>query len=299
MRGVFIAVLGAVVGAVLGLATLGAGAAWADDAPSAPPPDKSGFTLFNPTPDADLRSLCTDRPTKSNAPCTVDAGHWQVEADIYNVTTQTTDGVTTVTQLFTNPTLKLGVTNTLDFEINITPYEEVKTHDSVAGTTVTARGAGDLFLKAKWNLVGDDGGAFSAALFPYIKIPTAGRVIGNGEVEGGLLVPLQFNLPANWQLAVVPEVDALANAVGSGRHANGSLDLALSYPVTKTVTLSGEIWGDANWDPSGTIYQATFDLGAAWIPPKSPTFQLDGGVNIGLNRATPALQAYVGVSRRF
>ena len=282
----------------LGMALLGADAAWADDA-SAPPPDKSGFTLFNPTPDADLRSLCTDRPTKSTAPCTVDAGHWQVESDIYNFTTQTTDGVTTITQLFTNPTLKLGVTNTLDFEVNIAPYEEVSIHDSVGGTTVTARGAGDLFLKAKWNLIGDDGGSFAAAILPYVKVPTAGHVIGNGEVEGGVLAPMQWNLPANWQLAVVPEVDALADAAGSGHHPNVSLDLALAYPVTKEITLAGEIWGDMNFDPGGTVSQASFDLGASWIPPKSPTLQFDGGVNLGLNRATPGVQAYVGISHRF
>jgi hypothetical protein len=280
----------------LGLALMGAGAACADE-PS--PPDKSGFTLFNPTPDADLRSLCTDRPTKSTAPCTVDAGRWQVEADVYNVTTQTTDGVTTTAQLFTNPTLKLGITNTLDFEVNIAPYEEVQVHDSVAGTTATGRGVGDLFLKAKWNLVGDDGGSFAAAILPYVKVPTAGRVIGNGEVEGGVLAPMQWNLPANWQLAVVPELDALADAAGSGHHANVSLDLALAYPITKEVTLAGEVWGDMNFDPAGTVSQASFDLGVAWIPPKSPTVQLDGGVNLGLNRATPGLQAYVGVSHRF
>ena len=287
----------AVLIAAIGLPLLAASGARADDAPA--PPDKSGFTLFNPTPDADLRSLCTDRPTKSTGPCTVDAGHWQVESDIYNFTTQTTDGVTTKTQLFANPTLKLGITNTVDFEVNITPYEEVRIHDSVAGTTVEVWGAGDLFLKAKWNLVGDDGGDFAAAILPYVKVPTAGRVIGNGQVEGGVLAPLQFNLPAKWQLAVVPEVDAFADTVGSGHHANSSLDLALSYPATKTITLAAEVWGDANFDPSGTVYQASFDLGASWIPPKALTLQLDAGVNLGLNRATPGVQAYVGVSHRF
>jgi hypothetical protein len=283
---------------VVGLALIGAGSARADE-PSGPPPDKSGFTLFNPTPDADLRSLCTDRPTKSTAPCTVDAGRWQVEADVYNFTTQTSDGVTTTTQLFTNPTLKLGITNTLDFELNIAPYEQVQIHDSVAATKVTAGGVGDLFLKAKWNLIGDDGGEFAAAILPYVKVPTAGHVIGNGEVEGGVIAPLQWNLPANFQLAVVPELDALADAVGSGHHANTSLDLALSYPVSKEITLAGEVWGDMNFDPAGTVSQASFDLGVAWIPAKSPTVQLDGGVNLGLNRATPGVQAYVGVSHRF
>src|ERR1039458_7073188 len=39
------------------------------------PPDKSDFTLFNPTPDADLRSFSTDRPPKANSPYTADTGH--------------------------------------------------------------------------------------------------------------------------------------------------------------------------------------------------------------------------------
>ena len=69
--------------------------------------------------------------------------------------------------------------------------------------------------------------------------------------------------------------------------------------MTKTVTVVVEVWGDANFDPAGTVNQASFDLGAAWIPAKLPNFQLDGGVNLGLNRATPGVQAYVGVSRRF
>jgi hypothetical protein len=87
------------------IALAGAGRAAADDAPA---PDKSGFTAFNHTPDADLRSLCADRPSKATGTCTVDAGHWQFESDIYNVTFQTVDGVSTRTELFTNPTLKLA-----------------------------------------------------------------------------------------------------------------------------------------------------------------------------------------------
>jgi hypothetical protein len=274
-------------------------AARADDQASAPPPDKSGFTLFNPTPDADLRSLCTDRPTKSTSPCTVDAGHWQLESDVYNFTGDTAGGVTVNTQLFTNPTLKLGVTNNLDLEVNIVPYEEVTTHVAGAVASRTAAGVGDLFLRAKWSLAGDDAGDFGFALVPYIKAPTAAPGVGNGAVEGGVVAPLQFNLPANWQLVIDPEVDALANAVGPGRHLNTSGLVSVGYPVTKTVTLSAELWGDVNFDPAGTVTQTSFDLGAAWIPAKAPNFQLDGGVNLGLNRATPGVQASLGVSRRF
>jgi hypothetical protein len=275
---------------------LGPALAWADDPPA---PDKSGYTVLDPTPDDQLRSLCTDRPTKSTSPCTVDAGHWQIESDVYNYTEQSSGGVTTATQLFTNPTVKLGLTNNLDVELNIAPYEQVSTHDGASGATTTFNGVGDLFLKTKLNLAGDDGGNFAFAIVPYVKVPTARLGVGNGKMEEGILAPLQFSLPANWQLVIDPEFDELANAIGGGQHGNVSGLLSFGYPVTKTVTVSIEVWGDANYDPLGTIKQASFDLGAAWIPPKMQNFQLDGGVNLGLNRATPGAQAYVGVSRRF
>ena len=66
-----------------------------------------------------------------------------------------------------------------------------------------------------------------------------------------------------------PEVDALKNNIGQGRHANVSGLLSFSYPATKTVTVSAEIWGDVNDDPTGTVRQASADLGAAWIPASS------------------------------
>ena len=44
--------------------------------------DKSQYTLFNPTPKEQMRPFNTDRPTKSNVPYTVDAGHFQIETDL-------------------------------------------------------------------------------------------------------------------------------------------------------------------------------------------------------------------------
>jgi hypothetical protein len=284
--------------AILALSALSS-AARADDAASAPPPDKSGFSLVNPTPEADLRAFCTDRPTKSTAPCTVDAGHFQYESDVFNLTYDTTGGADTTTLLYTNPTLKLGLTNTIDAELNIAPWETITSKDRHTGRSVRASGPGDLFLRLKANLIGDDGGDVAVALEPYVKVPTAPNGVGDGAVEGGLIAPIQVSLPANWSLTIDPEGDVLKNAVGGGDHFNMSGLLSFSRPVSKTVTLSLEVWSDVNFDPGDTVIQASFDLGAAWIPPAQPNFQLDGGVNLGLNNRTPAAQAYVGVSQRF
>jgi len=284
--------------AILAFSAL-AGAAYADDAPAAPPPDKSGFSLFDPTPDADLRAFCTDRPTKSTGPCTVDAGHFQYESDVFNLTYDTSGGADTTTVLYTNPTLKLGLTNTIDAEINIAPWETITSKDRTTHRSTRASGVGDLYIRVKANLLGDDGGDIAFALEPYVKVPTAPVGVGNGAVEGGLIAPIQVNLPANWSLTIDPEGDVLKNAVGDGDHFNMSGLLSFSRPLSKTVTLSLEVWSDVNYDPTGTLTQASFDLGAAWIPAAHPNFQLDGGVNLGLNNQTPAAQAYVGVSQRF
>ena len=65
---------------LLASAILTAGTSSAQDAA----PDKSRYTLFDPTPTELLRGFNTDRPTKSNVPFTVDAGRFQYETDLGN-----------------------------------------------------------------------------------------------------------------------------------------------------------------------------------------------------------------------
>jgi hypothetical protein len=269
------------------------------DAPAPPPPDKSGFSAFHPTPDADLRSLCTDRPTKSTGPCTVDAGHIQIESDIANVTIDHTGGFDTTTTLATDPTIKLGLTNTIDGELSIVPYETITTKDRATGVTTRASGVGDLYGRLKINVLGDDSGDVAVAFVPYVKAPTAPLGVGNRAVEAGIIVPISVNLPMNWQLTIDPEADLLKNNADNGRHLNASGLLSFSRPASKTVTLSVELWSDVNYDPQKTVTQVSADLGVAWIPASMPNVQLDGGVNFGLNNVTPAAQVYIGVSRRF
>ena len=287
----------ALAGAVLSVALALPIAAAAQQAP--PPPDKSGFTLFDPTPTADLRPFCVDRPTKSTSPCTVDAGHVQIETDLADVTYDRSGGATMTTWLIADPTLKLGLANTLDVELSIAPVEIVTVRDRATGRSSRQSGVGDLFARLKWSLIGDDGGAVGFALVPYIKAPTASAGLGDGAVEGGLIAPLSVNLPMNVQLVTDPEVDLVRDAVGGGHHVNTSGLIGLSRPISKAVTLSVELWSDIDFDPAGRTTQVSADLGAAWIPPSRPNIQFDGGVNLGLNNRTPGLQAYVGVSRRF
>src|SRR5262249_26690995 len=107
-------------------------------------------------------ALCTDRPSKANAPCTVPAGDFQIEADVANGTRSSADGVTVKTLLGPNPTFKYGVNKSLDVELNIAPWQQVQT--TAGGRTLTDASLSDLFLRAKWAAVTGD--VFNMSLLP-------------------------------------------------------------------------------------------------------------------------------------
>jgi hypothetical protein len=261
-------------------------------------PDKSQYTVFDPVPADQTRSFCTDRPTKSNLPCTVDAGHFQYEADAFNWTYTHSGGATVNTYLFTNPTFKLGLTNTVDVELNIAPAERVTVKNPFGRQSLT--GVGDLFLRTKVNLAGPEGGDFQATLLPYIKVPTAKPGIGNGAVEGGTILPLSFALPMGFTLLFDPEIDILRNTLNTGRHANFQTLANLSRALSDSVTGYAELWGQVSDDPAATTKQASLDLALSWVAWSDlPNLQFDAGTNIGLTSATPKLVAYVGISQRF
>ena len=247
--------------------------------------------------DDNLRDLCPDRPGKATSACTVDEGYFQLESAIFDGSFQHAGGVTTDVWSVADSNLKYGVADDFDVEIELPPLIIVRTHDSRTEATQVLGGIGDLVLRGKWAAVGNSGSDFAIALDPFLKVPTARAGIGNGAVEGGLVVPLALTLPDGWSLGMTPELDAFENNAGDGHHANVADVLSLGRNVTASVTLGAEIWDDTNFDPVATTEAWSFDLVASWL--SNPQTQLDAGVNLGLNRNTPGVEAYCGYSHRF
>jgi hypothetical protein len=260
--------------------------------------DKSQYNLFNPTPDKDLRGFAPDRPAKGTGPTTVDAGRIVVEVEAFNYSRQKSDGVQTTTWVGPNPTIKIGLTDRIDFQINWAPFQQAKVHDSAAGTTDKFSGDTDLYLRSKINLWGNEGtGKTAFAIVPFIKLGTAPEGLGNKSTEGGIIMPYSLNLGNDISLAFTSEIDYLRDSSRHGYHAGYVNSIGLSGPIVKDVTLTGELWSSINRDPGNTIRQYSVDAALAWMA--RPNLQFDIGVNIGLNSDTPALQLYTGVARRF
>ena len=136
-------------------------ALFADPSPT-PTPDKSQYTLFNPTPIDLRRPYNTDRPSKTDSPFTIDAGVFQIESDVWNWTLDEPDtkhGDKRIrTWIVGNTNFKLGLTNWMDLQVFPQFYVNKRTSGPGFGKPLEQDGFGDTTVRLKINLLGDDGG---------------------------------------------------------------------------------------------------------------------------------------------
>jgi hypothetical protein len=282
----------AAVPAVAITAILLPGLAKADDA------DKSGYTLFDPVPDDLMRKFAPDRPTKGFSVRTIDAGHFEIETDLVNYTVSNSPGGLIHSVQGLDPTLKLGLTNWMDFEVQLNGLQYTETFEGPSPFNFqNATGFGDVFLRTKINLFGNDSGPAGFALIPYVKVPSSTPLISNGAVEGGVIAPLALR-PDDFIITLMTEVDDLKNATGNGRFANfvNLVSVSHAVPGTDGINAMVELFSSVGTDP-GTAPIYTLDFGMNFRLDKHTI--LDIGLNLGLNSAAPKVQVYTGISARF
>ena len=239
--------------------------------------------------------ICAARPGKSTPPCTVPAAHWQIESGLADWGVQKADGEQGTLLVIGETTIKYGLSDRSDIEVDVTPWQRVTSRGP--GFRDRAGGIGDLNVLYKQQLTANDA-AIQFALYPYAKIPTAKHSLGNGKWEGGLLVPIAVAIPkSQFGIGLTPEIDWVADADRHGYHAAMVQVASLGWQATGKLNLSAEIWGQWDWDPAGTGKQVSADGSIAYL--LSDNVQIDGGANFGLNRQTPDVELYGGVSKRF
>ena len=269
---------------------------------SEPKPDKSHYNLFNPTPKNLLRSFATDRPDTTESPFTVDAGHFQFEAELVSFSRRASDEDSNTTEdlLFTATNLKVGLLNNVDLQLVVQPYSRTRVKLRDSNQVEETAGFDALVARLKVNVYGNDAfekpGATALAVMPYISIPTVRDGVGGNFVEGGLIIPFSVNLSDQFALALMTQFDMIKNAESNGYHIEYINTASLGYTVTDQLGTFFEIATRfGNQSRFGGIITfntgLTFDLGN--------DLQLDGGINVGLTRASDDIRTFVGLSKRF
>lgn len=241
-----------------------------------------------------LREMTTDRGDLTGTPFTVMKGFFHLETGIFDYERRLHTEHSHETFNWGEINARYGLTDALDFQLIWRPYTEVRKDGDTADPGFHKSGVNDLFVRFKYNLIGNEGGDFALAVLPFVKVPVATGGIGNDMWEGGLKLISQKKIGGNFTF-------------GSSLGANISVDedessylrptatAQLGFEITEKLGAFTEIY--ASWSKDDERYWQT-----AW------NFGLDYDLtehiilDVGLFwffRGEEALTPFIGISWRF
>jgi Putative MetA-pathway of phenol degradation len=265
--------------------------------------DKTQYTLFNPTPDALLRDLTTDRPDTTESPFTVDAGRVQVETNLFGYTRSRPDVDGTVTDsydfLITN--VRIGLTHASEVNVVFQPYGIVRARPLDPVMATRSSGIGGVDIRAKFNLWGndtfEDPGATALALLPFVTLPTdRNNGISSDGVEGGLIVPFAVKLSDKFGLGINAGVHVVRNGDVPGHHVEYLASASLSYEWSEALSSYYEV--AARFNTGNTLGDVAV-LATGFTYKINKNLQLDGGIRFGVTDAADRVSPFFGVSARY
>ena len=268
----------------------------ADPSPTSTP-DKSQYTLFNPTPVDLRRSYNTDRPSKTDSPFTIAAGVFQIESDVWNWQLDKPDikhGDERIrTWIVGNTNFKLGLTNWMDLQVFPQFYVNKRTSGPAFGKPLEQDGFGDTTVRLKINLLGNDGGKLVIGFLSSLKIPTNTGDTGNHVWEPGFELPVSYSLPWGFTLFAQTRIDILDKARSSNMQVQWQNPIGLSRTIVGNLSGYVEFYDAVSSGPwvgtldTGLIYQVT------------PNCSIDVNSFFGLTRSAPDYNVFSGFGYRF
>jgi hypothetical protein len=267
--------------------------AWGDASAADSLPDKSDRTLFKPTLDSELRDLNSDRPSVTQGPYTVDAGHVQFESSFVEFThsSNSRSHADLFNVLSTN--IRIGLLNNLEMEVAIDPYQNAV--DYTHTPAIRQDGFGDVQLGGKLNFWGDDGGATAFGLQAFANLPTGAAGISNHHMEGGIILPFSVTLAEGLSVAMMAEFNVDRNQSNTGYGVDNIESIILQKSVTKQVSIYVEYVGVAPIQ-TGRTFAVSVDTGAVFQV--NPNLQFDAGINLGISKSLPNFTAFSGITLR-
>jgi hypothetical protein len=267
----------------------------AEASPSATP-EKSQYTIFNPTPLDLRRAYNTDRPSKTDSPFTIDAGVFQIESDVANWTLDYDKGVRVRTWIIGNTNFKLGLTNWMDLQFFPQFYVNMRTSGPGFGNPLEQDGFGDTTVRLKVNLLGNDGGKLVIGFVSSLKIPTNTGHTGNHVWEPGFGLPVNYSLPWGFTLFGQTRIDILDQPGSSNMRVQWQNPIGLSRTIIGN--LSGYIeFYDAVSTGHDQPWVDTLDTGLIYHV--TPNFSVDVNSFFGLTRSAPDYNVFTGFGYRF
>ena len=255
--------------------------------------DKRQFSLFNPTPRKYMRPMVPDRPGITESPYSVDAGHFQYETDALRLLTRR-EGTAYGHDWYINHALaKVGLGDRTDLQIGIDSYTDTRNYDEAdPAQTQEYRGFGDVTLRLKHTLVGDDNSRWALGLIGYATLPTGGPR-GDGAVEFGAVLPVVLQLTKPWSIGGQVATQVYWDRETQSRYLQLTPTFTTDYQLSKLVQVFAELVGYR--DVRKTLWRSSINTGVQLDV--SENVQLDFGTHLPITNSVDR-EYFFGLSFR-
>ena len=160
---------------------------------------------------AQNRSFCAERPGMGTPACTLGPGQAMVEVTALGIDHIAATAAEIDVYTFADTLLRYGLDDSTEVQVGLTGYVRASATDRASGMTDRASGIGDSYIAVRR--------AFSGvALEAYATLPTGENAVSARTWGAGLVVPIDLPSPGPFQLSLTPEIGAVPNASGRGRH---------------------------------------------------------------------------------
>jgi hypothetical protein len=186
--------------------------------------------------------------------------------------------------------VKYGVTPRLDLQFIFSPY--VRTQVKSPGLPdVTDEGTGQAGLRAKFNMIGNDGGGTAAALLPFVLVSTRGDAALEHPTYG-IMTPVAIDLGDDRAMSSMLGVMRVNNddtwVIGS---------VSVGSPIMGALSAFLEMYVATSGFEDDDVDDVTADAGLTYA--LADDWQLDTGVYYGLTDVTEHWRLFLGASGRF
>jgi len=246
---------------------------------------------------AEDREFCANRPGLGTPACTVSPGQVMVETGVADWSRDGDAEARADTLVLGDTLVRVGVAQVAEVQLGWTPFAHLHRRIRGNGAVEAADRAGDALVGFKLNIAHPGGEGFSAAVQSELSLPVGRAPIGAGDWGVNTVVPLSWELPGGIGLAAAPEVDAAVNGDGHGRHLAWGGTVGVGMAVGSQVSASAELQALRDDDPAGHATHCYAGVALAWQAGRN--WQLDTGLDAGLNRASEDVALHLGFARRF
>lgn len=157
--------------------------------------------------------------------CTLGEGEAMVEVTVLGIDRTQDPAFALDVTTYADTLLRYGYDDSTELQVGLTGFVRAVTTERLGAGRSTASGIGDSYLAVRRTVSGlGPIGAVEA----YVTLPTGADAVSAGTWGAGLVLPMDLPSPGPFALSLTPEIGAVPDADGKGRHLLWGVVLGIS-----------------------------------------------------------------------